>query len=59
MELKKIFLLDQVRIQEDPMLVFEFNSNEGMSGIGYNPRLETLAFWTKQKEQKNQDFLML
>lgn len=39
LELKKMFLLDQVWAQEDPMLVVEFDSDEGVSGIGYNPKI--------------------
>ena len=56
MELKKMFLLVKVRTQEDPMLIVEFDSDEGVSGIGYNPKIETLAFWAKQKSTQNQGY---
>lgn len=36
MELSKVFLLDQIRGQDDPKLVSEFDS-EGVSGTRYNP----------------------
>lgn len=45
MELSKVFLLDQIRAQDDPNLVSKFDS--GVSGIGYNPTTQTLALWTK------------
>lgn len=47
MYLKRMFLLDQVWNQEDLMLMVEFDSEGGMKGTWYNPRIETLAFWAK------------
>lgn len=57
MELSKIFLLDQIKVHDDPMLVVEFESKEGVSGIGYNPTTQTLSLWTKQKNTRNPQLL--
>lgn len=46
MELSKVFLLDQIRVQDDPKLVVEFDS-KGVSGTRYNPTTQTLSLWTK------------
>lgn len=48
-------MLDQVRDQEDPILAFD--SDEGVSGIGYNPKIETLAIWIKQKNTQKPKLL--
>lgn len=47
MELSKMFLLDQTRAQDDPMLGAKFDSEEGVSRTGYNPTTQALALWMK------------
>lgn len=57
LELNKMFLLDQVQDQEDPMLVAKFDFDEGVSGNGYNTKIETIAIWIKQKKLQNPKLL--
>lgn len=51
MEISKVFLLNQIRAQDDPNLVAEFDL-EGVSGTGYNPIAQTFALWKKQKNTR-------
>lgn len=57
MELSKVSILDQIRAHYDPMLVAQFDSEEGVSRTGYNPTTQTLALWTKQKSTRKPQLL--
>lgn len=58
MELSKVFLLDYNRAQDDPMLVVVFDSEEGVSGIAYNPTTQNISLQTKKRSQGSIDSQM-
>lgn len=52
-----MFLFHQVRNHDDPMLIVEFDSKQGLSVARYDPKIETFSWWLKHKNTKKPKLL--